>query len=212
MPPIRKANRKYKKGEPFRDARKFIIICEGEREANYFNYFDGKSQKLIVKTIAPIGENQGESAPNHLKDRAGEYIEENGWEQDFEDQLWFVLDVDRWERVSIDELKQLTEVTHNWFLAISNQCFEVWLYYHKSKEKVIPDDPSHMKQLLHNQINGGYKVEVYAPDILEANENSKNIDENEDGLFPNVGITKVYKLGEEIVSLLKNVDGQLKLI
>ena len=33
MPPIKKSNRKYKKDEPFRDARKFILICEGEREA-----------------------------------------------------------------------------------------------------------------------------------------------------------------------------------
>lgn len=212
MPPNRKSNRSYKKGEPFRDARKFIIMCEGEREANYFSFFDGKSQKLIVKTVAPIDENHGKSAPNHLKDRAAEYIDQNGWERDFEDQLWFVLDVDRWERKSIDELKQLSDVTHNWFLAISNQCFEVWLYYHKSKVKVSPNDPTHMKQLLHNQTNGGYKVETYATDISTATENSKNIDENEDGYYPDVGVTKVYKLGEEIVSLLQNIDGQIRLI
>ena len=125
MPPIKKSNRKYKKDEPFRDARKFILICEGEREAKYFNYFDKKSQKLIVKTIAPIGSNKGESAPNHLKDRAAEYVEENGWENEFEDQLWFILDIDRWERESIDELYHLTQITSSWFIGISNQCFEV---------------------------------------------------------------------------------------
>ncbi len=209
MPPIKKSNRSYKKGEPFRDARKFIVICEGEREADYFNYFDGKSQKLIVKTIAPIDENGGESAPNHLKQRASEYIEENGWETNYEDQLWFVLDVDKWERVSIDELNHLTDITPNWFMAISNICFEVWLYYHKSSEKVIPNDSNHMKQLLHDQINGGYKVEVYAPEIINATKNSKNIDENEDGYFPDNGVTKVYKLGEEILSLLQMTDGIL---
>jgi len=210
MPPIKKLNRDYKKGKPFRDARKFIVICEGEREADYFSFFDGKSQKLVVKTVAPVGENQGQSAPNHLKARASEYIDENGWEENFEDQLWFVLDVDRWERDSIDELKHLTEATNNWFLAISNQCFEVWLYYHKSNLKVIPENAGNMKQLLHDQTNGGYNVKIYAPEIETANKNSRNLDENEDSYYPDVGITKVYKLGEELVGLLQNIDGQIK--
>ncbi|EZH75669.1 hypothetical protein ATO12_02450 [Aquimarina atlantica] len=212
MPPIKKTNRSYKKGEPFRDARKFILICEGEREADYFNFFDKKSQKLIVKTIAPIGENQGESAPNKLMERASEYIEENGWEENFEDQLWFILDVDRWERDSIEEINQLTNTTSNWFMAISNQCFEVWLYYHKSDVKITPNDSGQMKQLLNEQTNGGYKLEVYAVDIKTATENSRNIDQHKENYFPDVGVTKLYLLGEEIIGLLQFVDGQIKLI
>ncbi|WP_299099985.1 RloB family protein [uncultured Winogradskyella sp.] len=211
MPPIKKENRKYKKGKPFRDARKFILICEGEREAEYFNFFDKKSQKLIVKTIAPVGENKGESAPNHLQNRASEYIEENGWENEFEDQLWFVLDVDRWKRASIEELYQLTEQTDNWHIGISNQCFEVWLYYHKEKTKVVPDNPTHMKQLLSDQVVGGYKIEDYAPDIETASVNAEKLDNNKLGYFPDVGITKLYVLGKEIVSLLKYEEGSLKL-
>ena len=212
MPPIKKKNRSYRKNEPFRDARKFILICEGERESEYFNYFDNQSQKLIVETIAPVGENQGESAPNHLKDRASEYIEENGWDEKYEDQLWFILDVDSWERNSIDTLFQLTQQTSNWFIAISNQCFEVWLYYHKSNIKVNPNSPAEMKQLLNAQVNGGYKLENYAPNIGIASVNAKNIDDNEAGYFPDIGVTKVYKLGEEIASLLKVENGVLKLV
>lgn len=34
-----KENRTYKKGKAFKDTRKFIIICEGMREADYFNFF-----------------------------------------------------------------------------------------------------------------------------------------------------------------------------
>jgi len=210
MPPIKKSNRKYKKDEPFRDARKFILICEGEREAKYFNYFDKKSQKLIVKTIAPIGSNKGESAPNHLKDRAAEYVEENGWENEFEDQLWFILDIDRWERESIDELYHLTQITSSWFIGISNQCFEVWLYYHKSEIKIVPENSTHMKQLLSEQINGGYNLDIYAPDIETATINAQNIDENKDGYYPDIGVTKLYILGKEIIKLLEYEDGFLK--
>jgi hypothetical protein len=211
MPPIKKGNRKYKKGIPFRDARKFILICEGEREAEYFDYFDKKSQKLIVKTIAPIGVNKGKSAPNHLQERASEYIDENGWDNEFEDQLWFVLDVDKWERSSIEELYQLTEQTDNWYIGISNHCFEVWLYYHKDGTKVIPNNSTHMKQLLNNQVKGGYKIEIYAPDIEIASINSEKNDINKTGYFPDIGVTKLYVLGKEIVNLLKHEEGILKI-
>ena len=213
MPPIKgQKNRSYKKGEPFRDARKFILICEGERESNYFNFFDKKSQKLIIKTIAPLDEYHGESAPNHLKNRASEYIEKYGWDEDFEDQLWFILDVDSWKRKSIEELYHLTQVTSNWFLAISNQCFEVWLYYHKSKRKVFPNNSAHMKQLLNQQVKGGYNLEVYAPNIAIATDNAERIDNHKEGHFPDIGVTKLYLLGKEIVSLLQYEDGKLKLV
>lgn len=212
MPPIKKRNRGYKKEQPFRDARKFIIICEGEREAKYFKFFDEKSKKLIVETIAPVEENQGKSAPNHLKERASEYIDKNGWDKEYLDQIWFILDVDQWERDSIEELYQLTQQTSNWFIAISNQCFEVWLYYHKSSEKIVPNDSNHMKQILNHQMNGGYKLDVYAPDIANATQNAEAIDQHVGGYFPDIGVTKVYLLGKEIVGLLKYEDGELKLI
>lgn len=210
MPPIIKSNRNYKKGKPFRDARKFILICEGEREANYFKFFDGLSQKLIIETIAPNG--VGQSSPNHLKERASEYILQNGWSNDFHDQLWFILDVDRWNRESIKDLFQLTEITTNWFIAISNQCFEVWLYYHKSGEKILANSSKHMKQILNQQTNGGYKVEVYAPDISKAIKNSEALDQNKNSYFPDKGVTKLYLLAIEIAGLFKFEDGEFKII
>lgn len=212
MPPTKNQNRSYKKGEPFRDARKFIIICEGIREAEYFGFFDSKSQKLIIKTIAPSGEFDGESAPNKLMERASEYVIENGWDEDYEDQLWFVLDIDRWSRQVIEEINQLTEGTHNWFMALSNTCFEVWLYYHKTDQRTLPENCDQMKQLLHQQTPGGYNVETYAPDILSATENSMNLDLHQNQYFPDVGITKLYKLGMEIVGLMVMENGEIKLV
>jgi hypothetical protein len=211
MPPKPKGNRAYKKGVPFRDARKFIVICEGEREAKYFDFFDEKSQKLIVKTIAPVDQNHGESAPVKLKERADEYMEMNGWNEDFADQLWFVLDVDKWPRNQIDELFHLTQSTKNWFISISNQCFEIWLYYHKSTQKLELNSSREVKKALNEQTAGGYKLEDYAPLILEANINSRTHDNSVDHYFPDTGITKVYKLGEEIVELLALDNGLLDL-
>ena len=38
----------------------------------------------------------------------------------------------------------------------------------------------------------------------------ENIDENKDGYYPDIGVTKLYILGKEIIKLLKYEDGFLK--
>ncbi|MDN5205481.1 RloB family protein [Fulvivirgaceae bacterium BMA10] len=206
-------NREYKKGKPFRDARKFFIVCEGEREADYFNFFDGKSRKLVIDVSPPIKQHQGESAPSKLKERAINHIEKSGWDENFNDQLWFVLDVDSWEREAIDSLCAITEEFSNWGIGISNPCFEVWLYYHKADGFTIqPKNAQHMKQILHQQVNGGYTLEEYAPEIETAIVNSESNDKVPQSDFPDLCVTKVYKLAREFINLLEKDDGRLKFI
>jgi hypothetical protein len=89
MPPI---NRLYEKKEPFRDAKLFVIICEGsKREPDYFGFFDRITQKIIIIAAGSI---EGRTAPQHLIEYAKETIKK----LDFggEDELWIVFDRDRW--------------------------------------------------------------------------------------------------------------------
>lgn len=202
MPPKRNQNRAYKKGAPFKDARRFVIICEGERESEYFDSFNGKSKKIIIETIDPTGDYSGLSAPNHLYDRALEFFETNGLENAYEDNLCFVLDVDRWNRNSIDELIQLVQGKENWGVFISNPCFEVWLMYHQSKERLLGNSSSRMKQILDNSTPGGYNVISFAELIQVAVENASLADLNPNAVYPDDGLTKVYKLAVEIIKLL----------
>jgi len=48
-------NREYKKGAPHRDYRKFIIVAEGMREDDYFNYFNKLTPRVEVKIVAREG-------------------------------------------------------------------------------------------------------------------------------------------------------------
>ncbi len=96
MPPKKKENRLYKKSLPFKDARRFIIICEGERESEYFDSFNGRTKKVIIETLDPTGDYAGKSAPNHLHDRAVEMFENSDLDKLYDDGLFFVLNVDRW--------------------------------------------------------------------------------------------------------------------
>lgn len=110
-------NRAYKKGEPHRDARLFVIVAEGEREDNYFSWFHQRNQRIQIR-IVPREENR--SAPAFFLERVKEYIEEGGWSEKEGDRLWFVLDVDRWSRRTIEDLRIACEQHSNWYLGISN--------------------------------------------------------------------------------------------
>ncbi len=202
MPPKRSQNRAYKKEQPYKDARRFVIICEGERESEYFDCFNGKSKKIIIETLDPTGEYAGLSAPNHLYDRAQVFFEANGLDNSYEDNLCFVLDVDRWNRNSIEELIQLVHGKENWGVFISNPCFEVWLLYHKDKKRLVGKSSGQMKQILDNSIKGGYNSNVFAKLILVAVENASINDPSPQSVYPDDGVTKVYKLANEIIKLM----------
>ncbi|WP_432327509.1 RloB family protein [Mucilaginibacter sp. P25] len=196
----RKINRGYKKGLPFRDYRKFIIICEGEREDDYFKEFNNINRRIQIHVVE---RDKGKSAVKYLLNRAANYDEQYGIE--LEDFLWFVLDVDRWPKEQINELFQNCEQKQNWFIAISNPCFEVWLHYHILK--LIPaelDSPAKLKNNLSKIIQGGYNVKKVYALIENAILNSKAVDRNEDYYFPEIFVTKIYKLGEMMVAFLGN--------
>ena len=208
MPPIRKQNRAYKKGEAYKDFRKFVIICEGQREASYFNFFHYKYKKLVVEILEPAGEFHGNSAPNKLAERAGLYIENEQWDHTLGDELWFVVDTDKWKN-KLHALSGLCSNTKNWFLANSNPCFEVWLYYHFDCAKVAERNSQAMKQILNSQRTGGYNLQDYIFHIERALKCASEMDKFPEKSIADVGITKVYQLCIKILELLPKTDGRI---
>ncbi len=69
-------NRAYKKrGDTFRDARRFFIIAEGEREDGYFSWFQDKNPKRLIVEII---ERQGfGSAPQNMFKRLDHFLPES---------------------------------------------------------------------------------------------------------------------------------------
>lgn len=51
-----------------------------------------------------------------------------------DDEVWFVFDTDNWGPV-ISEVREKISSKHNWFVAKSNPCFEVWLHCHFEDKK-----------------------------------------------------------------------------
>jgi hypothetical protein len=189
-----------KKKDPFRDAFLCVVICEGEsREPEYFKHFDGISSKI---KIVPIKNSAGRSSPIHLIENA------LSAEQDFDlnqnDQVWFVIDTDRW-RKQVHILRKECEEKTNWQVAQSNPCFEVWLYFHVKKEvpeELLSCSCKEWKSQLHALTPGGFKSSHHIDKLSDAIINAK-LNHKEVGYWPMTGSTQVWRLGEVIERFVK---------
>lgn len=206
----RSQNRSYKRGEPHRDARLFIVVAEGEREDQYFGFFVNKSLRLKIEIVP---REQGNSSPKDFLNRVTKYLQRDfdlssgkkGQDNDIHyDYLWFVLDVDRWPREQIDDIAKYCQDTESWFLCISNPCFEVWLHNHIESIPQHMSTPAQLKEALGKLSPGGYSPKVFAPLIAVATERSKDQDQHPNHYFPEPRQTKVYALAEKILQLLGN--------
>lgn len=193
----------YQKAAPSRDARIFIIVCEGSnREPDYFDFFDRLTSKIKVKTVPSEG---GKSSPKHLIENA--IVAENKYNSDQGDYvLWIVVDVDKWiNHGHIHTLFQETK-NKNWRIAISNPCFEVWLAYH-----IASSPPNNIelskckswKSMIPNILEGGFNSDKHPTLIKTAIENSAH-NYSEQGYIPNIGSTQVFRLAKDIYELAKD--------
>jgi len=209
--------RGYKRDTPVelvRDYKLFAIACEGgKREPGYFNVFQHLSSKIKVDVIENyvtddemFKKYETNSAPKWVLDRAMRYIEKNDLKD--EDDLWFVIDKDRWTEPQIRELASYCDKYTNWHLVISNPCFEIWLYFHKRADikSSVSISCSDFKKEISSFEKGGYHPLKFIPDFQKAIANAKANDSNLNHFMPKVKETKVYQLGEAILAQAKNPD------
>ena len=194
-------SRNYKKNLPHRDSRYFVIVAEGEREDAYFQFFNGKNQRIRIE-IVPREDNA--SAPTHFLNRLAKFKEEAGWNPKNNDVAWFVLDVDKWKQEQIYELIEHCKDNEVVNIAISNPCFEVWLLYHLLDD--LTDLSDNLKNELHiraqNKGLKGYHPSTFCLLLETAIQNAKNSDTLPTHEFPNLKQTKVYLLGEQLLEKL----------
>ena len=203
-------SRLYKKEEPNKDAKLIIIYCEGkEREDLYFNYFAGISSRIKLEVEPPTQHDN--TSPIGLYDKAANHIiktDENialKYELMDCDEVWFVIDTDDW-KTKIDDLREKCTVQNNWRVAQSNPCFEVWLYYHlfEYEEFDEMEISKNWKVFLNKKVNGGFDSRKHPVYIKSAIENSKN-QFNKNKTINKIGSTEVFKLAENIYSLVEDV-------
>lgn len=217
-------NNAYKKREPFRDAKKVYIYCEGEvREIEYFKYFRYLSSNI---NIIPIPNKGGKSDPLKLleqfkKDFEGSSDTSPKYVLDTEqnDEVWFVIDTDQWNTGDkINKLRRFCsekdeEKIHCWQVAQSNPCFEIWLYYHffdKKPSKKEVESHKGMKDFVTHSIPGGFDSRSMPVEIETAICNSeKNFSRSDNGQ-PDKYCTELHILGKTILPFIKDQLSEIK--
>ncbi len=197
-----------------RDVKKlFVIVTEGEKtEQTYFQ--DLAADKRFNHPSVHVEIIQSaDSSPEHVLARLTEFT--NEYELGDNDELWLVIDRDRWE------VSMLSSVTQEAFqkrfcVADSNPAFELWLLFHHCS---LDDYTSEkLKELEENKktgtrtrlelelisILGSYsksnlKTSCYLPNVDAAIANARASDVKESDRWLNHIGSRVYKLAQSII-------------
>lgn len=204
-------NRRFVRESPGREAKSIYIFCEGlKREYKYFEYFKEMDSRINVEIykLHPHEDN----SPLGLLSIAKKCILEDEAKYTFQknDEVWIILDIDKDKNESrnpqIKKIEKELEQLSGWNLALSNPCFEVWLYYHYQSEKPdIKDNEycTNWKKLVNESVKGGFDSRRHPLYIEQATKNAKSNYEITEGV-PNVGSTDVFSLSKSILPLIES--------
>ena len=203
------SRRNYGRRKPYRLAKKIHILCEGDKEVDYFRFFAEMDSRLDVRVIPPDQDNSPTGLLNKAKNiyaalkRKGEFRKI--------DEIWLVFDNDTYKNPHrIEQIKTVYDEAarmENWFTAQSHPCFEVWLYYHGAERPPASAGMEHCatwkQTILPKVFPGGFDNRKHPALLGNAIENArKNFCKTPDGLCP--GSTEVFRLGERIFGFVKN--------
>lgn len=204
----------------FKEAEKlFILAYEGEKtEPYYFNGLRGSdlfNDSGIIEIISLVRSYRSGTDPfsvkSLLKDAKSTFRFKST------DEFWLVVDRDHWEtkhKHSFDQIISECEIEGNFFMALSNPCFEIWIILHFVDPSSWTDDE--MAMIYENEKSGGKnylskyistvlgKGYSKTPPILEmlpftqlAIDRAKMIDKFDK--YPKEVGTHIYKLVEKLI-------------
>lgn len=187
-----------------RDTRLIVIATEGEcTERQYFELFREQSTRVQILVLET---RDGHSAPKHLFERLLRFKRDHNLIKG--DQLWLVLDKDRWPDAQLSEVASRA-FKHEFSMAVSTPCFDFWLYLHHSDdiERVRDFTAKDMKKTL-RELLGSYNpshldTQQFAPYVGIATERARSLDLSPTDRWPNTLGTHVYRVIEAIKELTK---------
>ena len=193
-----------------RDARLVVIAAEDTYAAKqYFESDLFHSSRIQIEVLETPNSDEAEnkktaSSPGEVETRLRGYIAK--YDLNDEDILCIMVDRDRWPDSTLADISQKTfrKKRKNILMAVSNPCFEVWLFLHVSDwNKSISHITSKKMTLLLRQTLGEYNknslnIEKYRGRILLACDRAKNMDSSSTDRWPQTIGTYVYRLIEEL--------------
>ncbi len=202
----RDRERRTARRAPYKDSKPLIlVVTEGEvTEPEYLDGFKkaAKNPRVEIKVVGGAGVPKTivEVAKDRKKGAEKRARRENDENLRY-DEVWCVFDIDN--HPNIPDAKQMAR-GNGLELAISNPCFELWLWLHFADQPGMQD--RHRLQSMMKKHIPGYNKHVdysdYAPGYDEAVKRASRLDENaeldnDEGRNPTTG---VWRLTESIRS------------
>ncbi len=116
-------------------------------------------------------------------------------------EYWAVIDHDAWSAAELDEVSREIAKHENYHLALSNPCFELWLWLHLKPNRPFADRHDCQRSLCREwpeYAKGDYDASKLMPLVLQACERAKELDTEPDAKWPDEQATWVYRLVERL--------------
>lgn len=169
----RESNRSYTRKHGFRPSNIIAISFEAgnspkSRERKYFDMLIKNNTNSRIK-IVPLFNEENKSAVNHVFTNLHDYVKKEKLKLTVadSDQAWMVIDVDHQKDIISTKLNDIRD--NNYRLAISNPCFEIWLYLHKGDIEIKAD------HVVFKHFHKGQ--EIITTERLEDDKSSKKVKE-----------------------------------
>ena len=121
----------FKRPEGKKTARLLVIASEGRKtEQIYFEALKEKMEasNVHVVVLSPNEEKNCDPDPISVYDRLCEF--KDFYQIGDDDELWMVIDRDRWHQRNLSYLAQKCHQNSNMNFCVSNPAFELWLMLH----------------------------------------------------------------------------------
>jgi hypothetical protein len=187
-----------------RSARVFIIATEGRKtEKQYFSLFH--STRIKIEILATGEDNK--SDPENVISRLNEFA--NKYDLTDEDSLWLMVDTDRWiDRHKVKNFMFVCQEARKkgYHLAISNPCFEVWLYLHFDELigefKLCKEIEDKIRAKVGSYNKSNLDLPLYEGKMNDAIARAKALDTNPRQYWTKSTGTRVYKIVEVLLPLI----------
>jgi hypothetical protein len=201
-----------------RDARLIIIAAEGSNTEK--KYFEDLAASFFAPNIhvEVIDRLDAGSDPETVLAALDEFHSQYSLRSRY-DELWMVIDVDRWGERKLSEVGSLC-FQKNYKFAVSNPCFELWLLLHLKSLEEYPErtlqefrknrrpNSKHPRTRLERELvallgsynKGNPDTTTLLFNVKLAIERARNLDKNPEHRWPiNLG-TRVYLIVEKIIN------------
>jgi RloB-like protein len=192
----------------YRDGTLFVIACEGDvTEPRYFDGLKERWHNPRVHIEVVKRDDASASSPRSvlgtLDSFAGQYMLRDG------DQLWLVIDRDSqtWKPSVLAQVSRACQ-QKNYFLAVSNPCFELWLLLHfedlpvqgkQRQDQVLGNKRESLKREITQHCSSKIAyIDNFLPHTDRAIARAKALDSKPVDRWPSGLGTRVYRLVEQL--------------